>query len=99
MPSCGMSSRPGILPRFSSSFVLPTCEVAWEGLLHCHYTFKCVRIHMRLPIVMTMTNKSSATSTYKIFYQCTLCCRQDNYMYPKKLKFCKFIPSKTQIKP
>src|SRR5260221_12515943 len=39
-----------------------------EGLLKTavlkhlsHYTFKCVRIHMRLPIIMTMTNKSSAT--------------------------------------
>src|SRR5260221_12653031 len=37
-----------------------------------HYTFKCVMIHMRLPIVATMTNKSSATLTYKIIYQCTL---------------------------
>src|SRR5258708_12616352 len=53
-----------------------------EGLLKTavpkhlsHYTFKCVRIHMRLPIVMTMTNKSSATLTYKIVYQCTLCMR------------------------
>src|SRR5258708_8165821 len=50
-----------------------------EGLLKTavpkhlsHYTFKCVRIHMRLPIIMTMTNKSSATLTYKIIYQCTL---------------------------
>src|SRR5260221_10898460 len=50
-----------------------------EGLLKTavpkhpsHYTFKCVRIHMRLPIIATMTNKSSATSTYKIIYQCTL---------------------------
>ena len=40
-----------------------------EGLLKTavpkhlsHYTFKCVRIHMRLPIIVTMTNKSSATS-------------------------------------
>ena len=39
-----------------------------EGLLKTavlkhlsHYTFKCVRIHMRLPIIMTLTNKSSAT--------------------------------------
>src|SRR5260221_8199903 len=47
-----------------------------EGLLKTavlkhpsHYTFKCVRIHTRLPIIVTMTNKSSATSTYKIIYQ------------------------------
>src|SRR5258708_5432425 len=53
-----------------------------EGLLKTavpkhlsHYTFKCVRIHMRLPIVATMTNKSSATLTYKIIYQCALCMR------------------------
>src|SRR5260221_11634975 len=53
-----------------------------EGLLKTavlkhpsHYTFKCVRIHMRLPIIVTMTNKSSATLTYKIVYQCTLCMR------------------------
>src|SRR5258706_7585355 len=50
-----------------------------EGLLKTavlkhlsHYTFKCVRIHMRLPIIVTMTNKSSATWTYKIVHQCTL---------------------------
>src|SRR5258705_2812442 len=44
------------------------------AVLKCpsHYTFKCVRIHMRLPIIVTMTNKSSATLTYKIIYQCTL---------------------------
>src|SRR6266850_6543094 len=37
-----------------------------------HYTFRCVRIHMELPIIMTMTNKSSTTLTYKIVYQCAM---------------------------
>src|SRR5258708_40059499 len=48
---------------------ISTFYSAQEGLLKTavpkhpsHYTFKCVRIHMRLPIIVPMTNKSSATS-------------------------------------
>ena len=52
------------------------CGTLWttftqEGLLTIavlkhpsHYTLRCVRIHMELPIIMTMTNKSSTTLTY-----------------------------------
>src|SRR5260370_15454218 len=60
------------------------CSTLWmmftqEGLLTIavpkhlsHYTFRCVRIDMELPIIVTMTNKSSTTLTYKIVYQCAM---------------------------